>query len=69
VAEFLDGLADADRIERRAEGGLGEEGDGLLAMSFGPPLSVHEDAGVGGGPADLDRVAGHRCRRPLPPAA
>ena len=57
VAELLDRLADADRIERRPEGGFGKECDRLLRHGLPPDHSIHEDARVCRRPADLDSVA------------
>ena len=60
VAARLDGLGDADGIERRAEGGFREKCDRLFSAIglSSSEKSVCENSGVGGVPADLDGVAG-----------
>ena len=72
VAERLDGLRDADRVQRRPEGGFGKEGDRLSGHVRVPPYSIHEDSRVGRRPADLDLIPRrHRAagRRPPPSVA
>ena len=59
VAERLDGLRDADGIQRRPEGGFGEEGDRLSGHGLCSPnfASIDEDTRIGRLPADFNSIA------------
>ena len=59
VAELLHGLRDADRVERRAEGGLGEKCDGFLAHGISSLPNILKF-----NPSECARARGASCTRP-----